>query len=92
MPRQENLEFLLGFRHPDPSVWEVPEDLPRWAAVECDGFGEDGWIAFFDTQEEATAYFFSGEGNWFPVCVYDLDTGQAYSVKIECKIGEEMTL
>lgn len=92
--RDETLEYILEFHHPDPGAWEptIPDELPRWAAVETNGFGEEAWIAFCETRDDAIAYFFSGEGNWFPACVVDLDTGQAYSVKIGCEIGEEVTL
>lgn len=90
--RNENLDHLLGFRSPDPSAWERPEVLPRWAAVESDGFGKEDWIAFFDTQKEAVDYFFSGEGDWFPAFIYDLDEGRAYNVKVTCEVGEETAL
>lgn len=90
--RDENLDHLLGFRQPDPSAWCVPEALPRWAAVESDGFGEQSWIAFFETQEEAIDYFFSGEGDWFPAFIYDLDEARAYKVNVTCEVGEEVPL
>lgn len=92
MSREENLERLLGFHSPDPSTWERPDELPRWAAVERDGFWEQAWIAFFDTLEEARGYFFSGEGPWFPALLYDLDTGQAFEVEVKAEVGKEVVL
>lgn len=91
MSREENLEYVLGFYSPDPSAWERPDELPRWAAVEYDDH-KQSWIAFCETQEEALDYFYTDEGGWQPVAVVDLETGQAYSVEVTCKLGKETTL
>jgi hypothetical protein len=89
--REESLEHLLGFYSPDPSVWERPDELPRWAAAENDG-RKNHWIAFFDTEEEALAYFGYQDGGWMPGALVDLDTGQAYDVVVTCTRGKEMSL
>lgn len=90
MSREENLERLLGFYSPDPSAWERPSELPRWAAVEYRG--KEYWIAFEEDEEAALAFFITDEGGWLPAVLYDLDSGQAYEVDVVCKRGEETAL
>jgi hypothetical protein len=90
MGREESLETLLGFHSPDPSTWERPEVLPRWAAVEYRG--KEYWIAFFDDEEEALDSFVTDEGGWLPAYLIDLDSGQPYEVEIKCTRGKETTL